>query len=219
MAIEKPPELRRWLDTLNWDIFTWRVYVGDAVESAIDWSLAYINNALDWGVSAYSWAQYALSQAQSLFNQVLTTINREISGVLGRIDAWWGDLGDWWYTKVTWIYDVVDSAYDTLRAYTDSVRSSLNKLSVAWDDFRISTLPGLLGWGWVRDFFGAGVSGIDDWWEARRRQLRDTVAIIIAPLQEELRQQAARLEVISDVFADPEKWLLDRIESMLARFW
>ena len=141
MAVTKPSWLKSFLNKLNWDIFTWKVYVGDAIESAIDWVI----DGLNW-------------------------VTERVTEALNRIATWWTDLGDWWLTRVdiikgliktvletltTWgtvlrdwwdtrvnlIKGWIGVAADFLKSLIDNVSKGLNKLTVLWDNFWTSTWP------------------------------------------------------------------------------
>ncbi|GAI79073.1 unnamed protein product, partial [marine sediment metagenome] len=136
MAISKPSWLRTWLDRLNWDIFTWKVYVGDAVERALDWALDWINWAIARGEAAWSRAGVAIDKAIELAKDLGKTIDREIDKILARITTWGDNLGNWWETKKEWIRDRIDLAREKLEDLIDDVERGFASLDAAWDSFR-----------------------------------------------------------------------------------
>ncbi len=144
MAISKPSWLRSWLSNLNWEILTWRVYVGDAIEDAIDWAVDWINWAIYQAESAYAWARSAWDKALDVGRDLGALINREIQKVLNNIEAWWGDLGEWWEAKRQDILDWIDTAQDWLLDRVDDVRKGLASLGQTWDNFWENIWPQLL---------------------------------------------------------------------------
>lgn len=218
MALYKPSWLRDFLNRFNFDIFTWHVYIGDVVETAVDWTIEGINNALDWGVSAYNLARSIIDtfkdRVTAAISGVINSVNYALNWIYSwpsRIASWWdgakGDFKDWVRTL---LYDV--------NSAISSVGRTANSLSTKWQDFVTSTLPGLLDWSWVRSFFGAGIASISDWWRPQRDQLRDERQAELQPVIERVNEHDSWLDSVRELFSDPEKWLLDRIESMLARF-
>ena len=197
MKVSKPTWLSRMLGLLNWDIFTWKVYIGDAVENAIDWALKWVN----WGISQ---AERAYDKAVDAWYKALE-VYRELQSLIN--------------TYIARAYDYIDATKSYLRELINDVKAIANKVDTAWDNFRHDTLPKLLDTQWVRDFFGRGISNISEWWAARRGEIDSRLDAEIDPVREEVNKHSSWLDLIKDLFTDPEKWLLDRIESMIARFW
>ncbi len=218
MEISKPSWLRNWLNKLNWDIFVWKVYVGDAIEGAIDWVIDKVNLVLGRAEAAYNKALEAWDYARELANSLGETINREVQDILARSSTWWDQLAEWWQAKRSLIQDLIDAGMDKLRPAIDQVRSLLAKIDAAWDSFRRDTLPSLLSMDYWTAFWGGRVATISDWWAARRQQIDDAREAALKPVRDEVNKHSTKLDLIKDLFTDPEKWLLDRIESMIARF-
>ena len=129
MALTKPGWLRSLLNKLNWDIFTWKVYVGDAIEDGIDWVIDWLNEAIKWGTDAWN------------------DLCKETTKIWNKIDTWWSDLSDWWKTKVTWLRDLIDTAEDWLKDRIGIIKQGLASLRTSWDNFWQNTWPQL-----VKDF-------------------------------------------------------------------
>lgn len=218
MAISKPSWLRLLLDRLNWDIFVWKVYVGDTVEGAIDWVIDKINLVLDIGYLAYDRATSAWDKAVQLAGDLRTMVYREVQNILARISTWWDQLYTWWEAKRTWIQDVIDAGIDNLRPWIDQARAAIAKVEAAWDSFRRDTLPGLIDIDRWTAFWGGKVATASDWWAARRQQVSDMIDTVVAPVRSEVNKHSEKLDLLKDLMTDPERWLLDRLESMIARF-
>lgn len=143
MSIEKPEWLRSWLSNLNWDILTWQVYVGDAVENGIDWLLQWVDQAITWGHELYAAVVDLIEELKEIFDAIFKLIFEEAQKLWDSITSWWYDLGEWWATKVTEVKGWIDVATDWLSERVDWIESQLDKLSIAWDNFWEVTLPQL----------------------------------------------------------------------------
>ena len=188
MALTKPSWLRTALSYLNWDIFAWHVYVGDAVESAIDWVVEWLNEAITWALEAWNKAQAAWDKAVEVGKALWSDFLREISQVWDIIQTWWSDLGDWWSTKVTWIRDLIDAAQDWLRSLIDDIRSGLDQLGVWWDNFTRDILPSL----------------------ATRFDITQAISAFMEQWKDLFEGWEAFKNSIVDFFSDPLEWLWDR---------
>jgi hypothetical protein len=219
MAITKPSWLRQLLGRLNWDIFTWKVYVGDAIEQGIDWALGWINWGIDQAGRAFNKAVAAFDYAVDLGRNTLAVIYREVDRIQSSISTWWSDLSEWWGAKLQDIKDRIQAARDWLQDRIDEAQQTVNKMLTAWDGFRTGILPGLLNTTWIRDFFGRGVSTIADWWAPRHREISEEIDAEVTPVRDEVNKHTTWLDLVKELFTDPEKWLLDMIERTLARFW
>lgn len=210
MAISKPSWLRSWLDTLNWDILVWRVYVGDAVESAIDWAIYYLNNILDWAVTAYNWGVAAWNKAVEEAKELGKRIDWEVDKLLGKIDAWPSQLGDWWEGKKQWVLGRIEVAASSLEDLINDVKRGVASLTIAWESFKRDTLPKLLNFSWVAVFYGKGIATINDWWLPTKQKLEDSFNAITVNIISELNQVNQKLADWGGFFANPWQWLLDR---------
>lgn len=219
MAIRKPSWLRSWLNKLNWDIFSWKVYVGDAIEDGIDWAIDWINWGIGQAVIAYGKALEAWDKAVEIGKELGKTINREIDKVLARIATWWGDLDNWWSAKREWVKDRIAQARDTLEDRIDDVRGQLSSLLVAWDNFWENTWPQLL-----KDFGALGV------------KVGNFFTLTLPTLASKLDVGKAfddfRLEwkdffnfwgslgrEVMEFFTDPLQWVYDKLDEWFERFW
>lgn len=197
MAVSKPSWLSRALDLLNWDIFTWKVYIGDAIERAIDWALGWVNWGIDQAKLAYNKAVDAWNKAVDFARILTATIYREAGYLWNRVNQWASDLAEWWEGKKTTVLGWIDATKSWAKERIDDARAIINRLDIAWDNFRRDTLPRL----------------------ASKLDVRDLIVAAFAPWASLFNMLETFKTDIAKFFGDPEKWLLDRIESMLARFW
>lgn len=69
--LQKPEWLRLWLQNLNWDVFSFHIYVGDAVEEAIDWVLGWLNAFLEWADLMYGYMVDFRDELLELLDSIL----------------------------------------------------------------------------------------------------------------------------------------------------
>ena len=226
MTVSKPSWLRSWLDKLNFDIFTWKVYIGDAIERAIDWALGWIN----WGISqanlAWNNAVAAWNKAVEVSKELTTLINKSISKVYDKIDTWWDDLKEWWEGKRDLIRDWIDEAEQWLLDRIDDVKRGLASLTTSWDNFRRYTLPNLIDLTWWTSFWGGKFATITDWWGIKKQEISDTIDVVVKPVRDEVNKHLDTLEKVKQLLSDPldwkdhfARWVMNTLESILARLW
>lgn len=212
MAVSKPGWLRSWLSKLNWDIFTWRIYVGDAIEDAIDWSLGWVNWGIDQATLAYNKAVAAASRANEVWRELTAVINRGLTDLGDKIDTWWDELGDWFETKRPTIEKWISVFTTPLSTLIDMAQGTIDKVSIAWDTFRTQTLPKLLDTQWITDFFGKGVQTIGDWWTPRKKEIDEQIDTEVGPVRKDVNKQASWWETITGLITNPLEtiigWLL-----------
>lgn len=204
MAVSKPGWLTRALDLLNWDIFTWKVYIGDAVERGIDWTLEWVNWGIDQATLAYNKAVDAWDKALEVYR----------------------DLRSWVNTELQRAGNLIDAAKSFLLERIRDIRSAINSVDVWLDNFRRDTLPKLLDTQWVRDFFGKGISTINDWWAARRGEIDNRLDAEITPVRDEVNRRASIFGIVKNLVTDPldwadhfVNWASGWIEAIIARLW
>lgn len=219
MALTKPSWLRRALDLLNWDIFTWKVYIGDAVENGIDWALEWINWGIDKAAEALNWARDAWDKATGLWNDLVTRINQALEPVRNWIDTWKSRLAEWWSGVSTQVLAWIEAAKDWANDRIEDARRLIDRIDIAWENFRRDTLPRLLDPAWVRSFFGAGIASIADWWATKAPWVRDTVETTVAPVRDEVNKHTTWLDLVKDFFSDPQQFIYDLLMKIFERFW
>ena len=210
MAISKPLWLRRWLDELNWDVLTWRIYVGDAIEAAIDWALTWINQAISWGELAYNFARIAWDKAVEVYEDLLALVTSEVDKLWARVNTLWDDIGEWWSARK-----------DEILGWIEAVISGLDDLRTAWDNFWTATWPELVGdlqqlrtnWDnfWTVTFPTlVDVSWLTEWWTGKAAEVGEMIGTAIKETEPFWQGWSDFRESVSDFFADPMEWLLAR---------
>lgn len=158
MAIIKPSWLRTILDYLNWDILGYQVYVGDAVESAIDWAIDRLNTALEWADAAWDYAANAWWKAVQVGVDAWNDLQAVAWELRTSISDIWAELVTWWDDRVDDFWDLVDGATGWLEDRLDDAEWVLDELRDNWDTFWRDIWPGWMQYleelaGRVGDFF------------------------------------------------------------------
>jgi len=197
IRVTKPTWLRSWLSKLNWTIFTFEVFVGDAIESSIDWAIGKINDALEWAINGYNWAIAAWNRVIEIYNTLIATIAREIQPLLNITNTWWSRLSEWWITKSQLVLGWIDLARDYANDLFYQVAHTINNITAWLDNFKSLILPLL----------------------AYKRDVADTVETNIKPVRDEVNKHTTWLDMIVDLFTNPEQFFWDMLERMFKRFW
>lgn len=131
-------------------------------------------------------------------------------------------LGEWWdATARPWVESIIDWSLDHL-GIRDLAANWSNFWNTTWpelltfvnniraqvDYFFRFTLPSLVSWQWLTD-----------WWSGRLRDVNDLITSAFTLREDLWRGWADFRDDVAELFADPEDWLLKRIESMIERFW
>lgn len=226
MAVSKPSWLRGFLAKCNFDVLVWKLYIGDWIESAIDWALGWINWGIDQANNAYNWAQQALARANEVWRELTSTIYREAGALWNRAFAWWSELGDWFEAKRPTIEGWINFFTTPLRTLIDVAQGAINKLSTAWTNFRTQTLPKLLDTQWITDFFGKGISNFNDLWGTKVEWIKRLLFGETEPIKKEVNKQASWWDMIKWLLTDPLEWkehvvrsVFSLLERILARLW
>jgi len=219
MALQKPSWLETVLSWLNWDILAWKVYVGDAIENAIDWVISWINLALDWAVEALNNIAAWWDRLLDWWSSWWSVISSWFTEIWNSIAAWWDQLGDWWDTRVTIVQGWIGAAGDVLRDMVQNVRSYVDGLWAQWDNFRLSVLPRLLDFSWVTSFFGGAFGTISDWWSPKQQGIRDELEAEVKPVRDEVNKHTSIFTLFNLFFTDPVKFLYVIIDDLIERFW
>lgn len=143
MALIKPSWLESWLNNLNWDILGWHVYVGDAIESAIDFVLTWINNIAEWAASVVAWLDELRQEIVDGFNIFVEWLNELWDNFTNIVETWWDSLAEWWSARVQDIKDWIDIAVQWVNDRIDDVKAVLDGIVVWWENFTTVILPEL----------------------------------------------------------------------------
>lgn len=187
--------------------FGWLAYYFGEFRNWLLWAKDEIDDILSWG-------------------NIKSRIRDWLDGIEDLVE-WFGEWADhllstvnsWWeavqVTVKGWIAIAVEGLAPLLEAWSTfwstiwpEWTGKLSELRSLWDNFVEETLPGLLD-----------LTKLTEWWNARLVEIQQLINTALAdwfPFYDEL---VAIWEDIKELFADPETWLLDKIERMLVRFW
>ena len=219
MAVIKDPSLHDWLLGLNFQIFSWTLSIGDWIEYAIDWAIIQVNWVWVW--IDWLWAQLEL---------VPDKIAQSWANTAASILHWAAQLSATIYTEVgkvqagltalqSWVTSAWAAWSAQLNDWVAALLAPLQAAAAAWEQFKSSTLPGLLSFSWFTGWWGSTGITFDSWWQVTRSNLADDTELGIAPIREEVQRHSDWLDGIKGLVADPEAWLLARLEDMVVRFW
>ncbi|KKN37947.1 hypothetical protein LCGC14_0758340 [marine sediment metagenome] len=219
MAFQKPGWLATLLGYLNWDIFTWKVYIGDTIEAAIDVVFSWLNYAVDLAQAVWNWIAGVVDWVVNLWNILWAEINTQVQALWNAISTWSDSLNTWWSATWSYIVDWVGARFDSLEVWVGATRDwimasvdaiadqiqdrisivtgALNNLIASWNVFVTSTLPGLASHLDVTaafDSFMLAWKDLFDWW-------------------------GEFWEEVTSFFTDPFAWIYERIDEFFERYW
>lgn len=143
MSLNKPGWLESWLSHLNWDILNWHIYVGDAIESAIDWVLDWIDDLATWAAQIAAWWEDFRQEVIDAFNAVVDFINEGIGNLGNIVSTWWDNLSEWWEGIKTTVLDWIDTAVEWVSDRIDDLAHLVDKIGIWWENFTTVVLPTL----------------------------------------------------------------------------
>jgi hypothetical protein len=196
--VHKPDLLVSFLASslLNFDIFTWHLGIGEWLESVADWILERINDLIVFVVTIYRKVEAAWDKALEVGASLLPLIGEAISPI------------------TRWIQGVPDLVTNAIKAFIPTVKNIISAL--------ISPFVNLVESAFT--LAKEGVAGWNDFQEKyfpnlfTKKETSDLVHSETDPLKAEVATQKSFLETLREFVDDPEKWLLDKICNMLARF-
>jgi len=188
MSLIKPSWLESWLNTLNWDILGWHIYVGDALEAAIDFVLGWINALAEWAASVVAWLDELRQEIIDGFNVFVEWLNELWNSLTNILDTWWDSLAEWWNARIEDVKDLIAVAVQWVNERIDDVMTALDSIAVWWENFTTEVLPTLAS--------KFDITAAFDEFMLKWQDLFNT--------WEEFRDS------IFDFFSNPFDWLLDR---------
>ncbi len=150
-------------------------------------------------------------------NELVRNLANALSwdGIQGLLRAWLPGLEglvswftDWWSN----VYNLVGSwwlgAQGEVRSWIAAGTQGLSELRAGWDNFQAIQLPELVSFSWL-----------DTWWNDRLLDLQVLIDTAFTTRESLWSGWDQLRDKVTGLFRDPEAWLLDKIETMLARFW
>jgi len=219
MTIRKASQLHDWLLGLNFRIFTWQLDIGFWIETAVDWTVSWINEAWSRAELAYNLALRAWDHTGDLLAIANKSINRLREDLLGRFSTLGSYLVDWWIARGDEVRSWINVSAETFRFLINDLTVSLQRLSNAWESFRVSTLPNLVNLSWFRSWWGMESSTFSGWWIAARSGIREERAAEIQPIADQVRNNQGIISLAREFFSDPEDQVVKILERALERLW
>lgn len=194
--LTKPNFIQAFLEWLDQQPIIGGWKIGEKIETAIDWVLDRINDLLDLGESIANKALEAWETLRTIWSDIsdfvrgaLAPLWNEVRDFADRLDSLWDALTDR-------VNDVIGDITQWVSSELTYFGNLLSRLREDFDEFWRYTLPGLID----------------------RITLSDILGVALLPVLGTLNRLTDLVDSFRDFFDDPEKWLLDKIESMLARF-
>ena len=219
MAILKPGWLETALSWLNWDIFAWKVYIGDAIESAIDWVLTWINVQFDLVDKAQKEAEAArdlVIQTEKLVRHDFEFQDQQIRTEVDSLDAELrsviedetltleqkilkaGQVFANWITAVFGSFvREVNRFLAWLQGRTDYIEGQVNAVAGWWGTFKSQILPDL----------------------PTKAQVEELIEKDLAATREEVNRHTNIFALSWDFFTDPVKFAYTIFDEVMRRFW
>lgn len=218
-GLHKPPWLRDLLAGLNWTFMGVNLYIGDAVERAIDLVFDWLTWLDSVANQAIAVAEDAFSYVDNLRISLLTFFSQEIDNIRSEISSWWGELSDWWLAKRAWIHSQIDYA-----------TQGLSQLRVSWSNFWTVTWPQWTGevaglkanWSnfWTLTFPTlVSFTWLGSWWGSRLTEVDLLISSALRTWFPFYDQLASLWSGIAEFFTDPEEWLYQAADRIIERFW
>ena len=118
---------------------------------------------------------------------------------------WWGG---WWDTVVAVIdgfwWGKVSEILSWIYAMQDTIEAELDKF---------------LSFDWFSSWWGNTTTSFSDWWTATRTDVLNAIEVTVAPVRDQVNANWNTLHLLTDPGDVALRWLLDRIETALARLW
>ena len=195
--LQKPQWLVDFLNALNWDIFTWHIYVGDTVENAIDWVIDIIDTIITWMVQVGNWWEEFRQEVVDFFRLVPQWINEAWQFILN----FWDTIGDiiatWWeavyQTVKDWVNTIIDGVKDALKVVSDTLTQWVTTV----ENFFTSILPTL----------------------ASKLDVADLIKNAFQPWRELLNFLVEIKNELVEFFTDPLQWAYNKMDEFFERFW
>lgn len=186
--LSKPSWLREWFDTLNWDVLTWQIYLGDALESAVDWVIDWLNWLLD-GVTR------SLNYALDLFNQVREWTIALFSEIWKGLNQLWDQVEALWSQFTAWWSEVV--------SYVSEVSNTLRSEVMTW-------LADFLTFSWFSSWWGNMATTFSSWWDSAWQKILEAIDLASAAMVKEVNRHSSILETLSGFISNPVGYIWDR---------
>lgn len=198
--------------------------LGDWFWDAADW----FQNIQEFFIDTGWWYEEVIDSFQEFvtfdwLDYIIDDIQEKLEEVWEWFSGWWDEVTDvvdeWWRDTRQDVIDWISQASDWLEEQIDDLGHIVNNIDAWIDNFIQDTLPDLLSFDWFSSWWGNVNVSFDDWWRSAWSDILENIDVALDPVQERIAQFDQWFDLLKDFIDDPEKWLLDKLESMLARFW
>ena len=239
--MEKPYWLEGALSHLNWDIFTWHIYVGDTIESAIDWVIDWFNTLAEWAAMVGAWWEDFRQEVVDGFNIFREKIALFLDDPISYLINVFADyILPWAEVHVPFIATLYHW-FSTFKAEielffegpVEYLKTKFNDDILPWAQEHIPFIATL--YHWFTDFRAQ----LELFFESPVDYLKTVFADYILPWAQQTIPFIATLffwytefgekivnffttEFWDDVvkfFNDPVEWVYDRLDEFFERFW
>lgn len=188
--VDKPSWLRSFLDSLQFQIFTWHIDIGGPIETAFDWLFAPLNGFIDWLNFALNWIEQAwdwvLDRIKAFFDPWIYII-RDIWNTLSTL---WSKISDWFSGLVSDIQDWVSAFIQETKDLILSVGQYVTELWNRVTDFFTSILPTL----------------------ASKLDVSGAIAAAFVPWRDLFNFWGSFGREVATFFTNPLDWIMDKFE-------
>lgn len=186
----------KWLTRWFGDFNEWVEDTVDRLRDILDfgdiWSL--FRTWFEWAEDAWYWVRYAFEN------------------VLDVITEWWPSIlniiKDYIAIAVEGLTDLLATWDEFWTVTFPSWTSKLDDLKATWDNFWVTIFPDLVSFTWL-----------ETWWNSRLLDIQSLIeswTLTLAPFWEGWQEIR---DTVLEFFADPLKWLYDRLEDFMDRYW
>lgn len=186
--IDKPSWLRSAFSHLNWDIFTWHIYVGDFLESGVDWVVDRVNDFLGFLEVCWNFIQVIWGRVIEFVGSVATGFNILIQQIWNWLGSVPGRIADAVSAVKSWALGAIDTVKGWVNQGIAWVQQQVNRLSAWWSEFKSSVLPGIL----------------------EKIPLVGQLVITVQAIQAIIKLWTGVMEEIILFAKDPRKWVVDK---------
>jgi predicted PurR-regulated permease PerM len=182
---------------LDWQIFTWHINVGTAVEAAIDWVLDGLNTVITFVGQLAAWWEEFRQEVIDFFTEIPKWLNELWQYFLNFADTFAGWISDWWDGIFETVKDWVLTVVDKLKEIVTDIGDTLERWVTTVENFFTQVLPEL----------------------AHKLDVLDMIKSFFEPWRDLLNFLSEVAADIGEFFSDPLAWVYNKLDDFFERFW
>lgn len=218
-TVKKPLWLENLLNSLSWQVFTWRIEVGDPIERAIDWLLSWLNYALYQSNDAFNTAGEALSKALEINKELQASLADFRQELSDHLSSWFLDLSKWKESFSSEVGSWLEEQKDYLLSIIEDTKQATTSLAIQWDNFKSTTLPQLVDTDKLTAWGNSLKLDLSSWLNSRLSAEREETEAQLDPIRQNVDKHDNWLDAVKEFFDDPEDYLIKTLEKALERLW